>query len=421
MPDGWSAHRRPSHDVIIVGASVAGAATAYWLGRAGVCVLLVDRAQFPRDKPCGEGIMPAGVDVLARMNLLATLIEHGAHPFDGIMFRDHHGCCASGSFAEAGQRPGLICRRRQLDATILSEAANQPSVEVLIGFRVTRILRQGSRVIGIAGCPRQGDPSREQRFTAPITVGADGLHSIFHRSGLVNARRPRRQRYGVRAHLEGVEGLGSHVEVITDAHGEVYMAAHGRSTAMIALLLEREAMNRFARGLTAAYWESLQSIASLRQRIGAARLITPVMATGPLGSRVDRIVGDGFLLIGDSAGALDPITGAGLSLALRSAPIAARVITEALSAADVSAARLRAYEVAWRAMFDPLARLTRLVLELARHPSLAHWTINRLRCHPNVMHALLARASGSSVCNRLDATTRAIGDPLETRTAWRCR
>lgn len=388
---------RSSYDVIIVGASVAGAATAYWLGRAGVRVLLVDSAQFPRDKPCGEGIMPAGVGALARMNLLTTLIEHGAYTFDGITFRDHHGCWVSGSFAEAGRGRGLICRRWRLDATILAEAAKQPGVEVMLGFRVTRILRQGRRVIGIAGRAGHADPSSEQAFTAPITVGADGLHSIFHRSGLVTVRRPRRQRYGVRAHLEGVEGLGSQVEVITDADGEVYMAAHGHGTAMIALLLEREAMKRFRHDLTAAYWESLYSMTSLRDRIRAARLLTPIMATGPLGCRVDQVVGDGFLLVGDSAGALDPITGAGLSLALSSAPIAARAITEALAATDVSPARLSAYEATWQAMFAPLTRLTRLVLQLSRHPSLAHWTINHLRRYPRVMQALLAQASGVAV------------------------
>lgn len=394
MPKGGLAQPRSPHDVIIVGGSVAGAATAYWLGRAGMRVLLVDRAQFPRDKPCGEGIMPAGVDALARMNLLSTLIEHGAHTFDGITFRDQHGCRVSGSFADVGLQPGLVCRRWRLDATILAEAAKQPSVEVMLGFRVTRILRQDRRVIGIAGRAGHADPSREQAFTAPITVGADGFHSIFHRSGLVKVRRPRRQRYGVRAHVEGVEGLGSQVEVITDANGEVYMAAHGHGTAMIALLLEREAMKRFGQDLTAAYWESLSGIAPLRDRIRAARLLTPIMATGPLGCRVDRVVGDGFLLVGDSAGALDPITGAGLSLALSSAPIAARAIAKALLADDVSAARLSAYEAAWQAMFAPLVRLTQLVLKLSRYPSLAHWTINRLRRHPRVMHALLARASG---------------------------
>jgi flavin-dependent dehydrogenase len=288
---------------------------------------------------------------------------------------------------------------------LLHEAMKQPGVEVRPGFRVTRIVRQGRRVMGIAGRPTGTDPSREESFTAPMTIGADGLHSIFHRSGLVRVRRPRRQRYGLRAHIDKVEGLGSHVEVITDRMGEAYMAAHGSSTAMIALLLERRTMKKFGHDLISAYWETLQSIGSLRDRIQTSRLITPIIATGPLGCCVDRIVGDGFLLIGDSAGALDPITGEGMSLALKSANIAANIITDAFSASDFSAARLSAYGAARQAMFRPLARLTGLVLQLSRHETIAHWTINRLRSQPWVMQKLLAIASGSDSSGRMSVVS----------------
>jgi flavin-dependent dehydrogenase len=383
-----------SYDVIIVGGSVAGAATAFWLGQAGFRVLVLDRAAFPRDKACGEGIMPAGVAVLAEMDLLDRLGEQGAQPFYGITFHDHHGCSASGTFPDSSARPGLITRRWYLDALLLQRAAGIPGVEVRLGFRVTRVLKQNGRICGVAGRPVRSEEIEAESFTAPLTIGADGLQSIFHRLERVRVRRPRQQRFGVRGHLTGVEGLGTQVEVITDRAGEVYIAAHSQDTAMVALLLKRESMKNFRGDVEAGYWQTLHSIRPFRERIDKSRLLSPLMVTGPLGSRVDPCFGDGFLLIGDSAGALDPITGEGMALSLRSAKVAAKVAAEAFHSSDFSAARLSAYGAVRAAMFRPLARLTDLLLFLSRHESLAHWTIANLGAHPRIMQKLLAIASG---------------------------
>jgi flavin-dependent dehydrogenase len=393
-----------SHDVIIVGGSVAGAATAFWLGQAGFRVLVLDRAVFPRDKACGEGIMPAGVEALAEMDVLASLREQGARSFYGITFHDHHGCSASGMFPEATEHPGLIIRRQRLDAFLLEKAASIPGVEVRQGFRVTRILEEDGQVCGVAGWWVKSDETREELFTALLTIGADGLQSIFHRLDGVRVRRPRQQRFGVRAHLNGVEGLGPQVEVITDRIGEIYVAAHGEDTAMVALLLKQPSMKRFGGDLEAGFWETLRSIRLFSERIEKSQLVSSIMVTGPLGSRVRPCFGDGFLLIGDSAGALDPITGEGMALSLKSAQVAAHVVTEAFRSSDFSAARLSAYGAAREAMFCPLARLTDLILFLSHHESLAHWAITGLRSRPTVLQKLLAIASGSRVAG--DAARR---------------
>jgi len=398
------------YDVIIVGGSVAGAATAFWLGRAGFRVLVLDRAVFPRDKVCGEGIMPAGVEILAEMDLLASLRQQEARSFYGITFYDRHGCSASGTFPEATERPGLIIRRWHLDAFLLQKAASIPGIDVRQGFRVTRLLEQEGRVCGVAGRPVKSDERSEESFTAPLAIGADGLQSIFHRIECVRVRRPRQQRFGVRAHLQGVEGLGSQVEVFTDRIGEIYVAAHNQDTAMVALLLPRQSLKKLGGNLEAGFWEMLQLVRPFGERTEKCQLISPIMVTGPLGSRVRPCFGDGFLLIGDSAGALDPITGEGIALSLRSAKVAAKVVAEALHSSDFSAARFSAYGAAREAMLRPLARLTDVLLFLSRHEFLAHWSITGLHFHPTVMQRLLAIASGHSSFR--DVTT---GEPLELR------
>src|SRR4051812_49688740 len=73
-------------DVLVVGGGVAGAATARVLAEAGHHVILLDRARFPRDKPCGEGVMPTGVRLLARMGVLAKIPSESRHVIRGVGF-----------------------------------------------------------------------------------------------------------------------------------------------------------------------------------------------------------------------------------------------------------------------------------------------------------------------------------------------
>ncbi|MGA9113804.1 MAG: FAD-dependent oxidoreductase, partial [Candidatus Dormiibacterota bacterium] len=74
-------------DVVVVGAGPSGAATALLLARAGHPTIVLDRARFPRDKACGEGLMPSGVAVLRRLGLLDSLLATGAPTLHSVSYR----------------------------------------------------------------------------------------------------------------------------------------------------------------------------------------------------------------------------------------------------------------------------------------------------------------------------------------------
>ena len=73
-------------DVVVVGGSVAGSATAAFLARRGHNVVILDRARFPRDKPCGEGLMPHGVDLLSELGVLDRVRASGATELTGVRY-----------------------------------------------------------------------------------------------------------------------------------------------------------------------------------------------------------------------------------------------------------------------------------------------------------------------------------------------
>src|SRR5580700_9573815 len=110
-------------DAVVVGAGPSGATTALLLARRGHNVVLLDRARFPRDKACGEGVMPPGVAALRRLGLFERVLATGARPLDGVTYRHRRtGLQVHLPFPappDGGPAAGLGVRRTTFDATLV--------------------------------------------------------------------------------------------------------------------------------------------------------------------------------------------------------------------------------------------------------------------------------------------------------------
>jgi flavin-dependent dehydrogenase len=127
------------HDVIIVGAGPGGSATAAWLAESGLNVLVVDKAEFPRDKTCGDALSPMAVDSLARLGLAAEL-ERMAQPVSGMRFAAPGARTLQASLPAHDAYPaqGWIIPRLELDAALLA-AAQQRGATFYGGLRVSQV------------------------------------------------------------------------------------------------------------------------------------------------------------------------------------------------------------------------------------------------------------------------------------------
>jgi flavin-dependent dehydrogenase len=345
--------------VLVVGGGPGGASTAWQLARRGVDVLLLDRARFPRDKPCAEYLSPEASRIIADMGALEECERAGAATLRGMTVRSPAGERIHGDFAAAhgfrGFRDsGLALRRTVLDA-ILLERARGAGVRVLEGVRVADVLRDTSG--SVRGVSALSD-GKARDYTARMVVGADGLRSIVgRRLGLTRySRFP--YRLALVAHFRGVEGMSEHGEMHVEDDGYAGLANVGDGVTNVALVMPVWRA-RGARGRSAAFLDGwLRSRTQLASRFAGAERISPVRATGPFAQRARRAWARGAALVGDAADFYDPFTGEGIYAALRGGELLAPFVERALSAriaraadaalADYDAARTREFNGKWK-------------------------------------------------------------------------
>ena len=159
------------YDVIVVGARVAGAATAMLMARQGLRVLAVDRVSFPSDTISSHQLQVPGVALLHQWGLLGALTAAGTPPARRVRLDAGAGLVMDGRFLACEGADALYSPRRTLLDAILVEAAREAGAEVREDFRVTQVTASGGRVTGIRGAARGGPAVTE---TASLVIGPTG-------------------------------------------------------------------------------------------------------------------------------------------------------------------------------------------------------------------------------------------------------
>lgn len=385
------------YDLIIVGAGVAGSAGAILLGQEGYRILLLDRAVFPRHKTCGEGIMPEGVRILDSLGVLPAILDQGGAKARGLRFRSQAGVWAQADFPPVAGEPAYsaVIRRYELDHLLLQKAASLSNVTVREGFGMVEALYEGGAIQGVVGHP-VGQPGKRETLRAPLTLAADGMRSKFHnRYGIVRTVRSR-QRWGISGHLRGVEELRPYIEVLFQRDHEIYLAPLADDLALVAILLEKKEMGAFGGDLAKTYHEFLKADPALGPRAQHSELVPPVGARGPLGFTVAPVYLPGLLLVGDSAGFLDPITGEGMTLALQCVKAAGPVVKRAFETGNFGAEVLGQYATERARIISDVSRLTQLMLNVSRSRLLTDRAISRLSRDEKLFQKLIGIVAGTT-------------------------
>jgi len=373
-------------EVVVVGGGPAGSATALLLKRRGCDVLLLDAARFPRDKVCGESVSPAAWPLFDVLGVAPALEALRPHPVRGMRVVSPDGTSFTGRYP-AAERAGFALRRTVLDSLLL-EAARRAGVEVREGVRVSAPWLEAGRVVGVRPDDSQ---SPAPPIAARLVIAADGRTSrLGHALGLLRQDR-RLSKFAVRGHWSDVEGLVELGEMHVAPGGYCGVAPLSPREANIAFVLDRTDLRPAAGDLAGFYEGTIQSRwPRLAERLWHARLQAPARVVGPLAVTTRHPWYPGLLLVGDSAGFLDPFTGEGITLALKGAQLATLAGQRALACGSTD--DLSEYERAREAATREKYRLNRLLLELIAWPALANLAAHRLARRPDLADQLVGIA-----------------------------
>jgi flavin-dependent dehydrogenase len=374
--------KTPEADLLVVGAGPAGVATALSAARGGASVLLLDRAHFPRDKPCGEGLQPGAVRALTALGLLKEVRPLG-RPLCGIELSDGDGHQLQVDFLDG---MGLGIERQKLDLALVEAADREVGVAVEYDTEVRGLLWCHDRAVGV-------QTSRGER-RARVIVAADGLRSTMRRLLQLDGPPAARRRLGLRVHLRrGGWSRPSYVRVIFAPPFEFYLTPVGDDVEQVAVLGDERAFaeaHLSARSVLAV----LHAHPILGPHLEGAEPLDRPLGAGPMRRAPRALHAHGVLLVGDAAGYLDALTGEGIGLALRHGRATGALVAAALGKGPgepLSPRVLRAHAAQHRALVREANLFTRAALFLAAHPWARRLTFERFARHPQLLPRLLAR------------------------------
>jgi menaquinone-9 beta-reductase len=362
-------------DVFIVGGGPAGLATALAARGHGLSVVVADGAIPPIDKPCGEGLMPDGVEALRQLGI--TIPEGEAFPFRGIRF------LSDGTRAEAPFPRGTAygIRRTHLHRIMLDRAV-ACGVRMLWQAAVTGLHPEGALV--------SGDLVR-----ARYVVGADGTSSrVRCWSGLQRQpsgdRQQKHRRFAFRRHYR-VAPWTDFMELYWGRHCQVYVTPVGREEVCVALISPSPRLR---------LEDGLGEFRELTARLKDAQHASTERGAVTVTRRLRRVYHGSTVLVGDASGGVDAITGEGLCLAFRQATL----LGDCLATGNLSR-----YQKGHQTLARRPALMARMMLLMAKHGWLRQRTMQVFQSSSRPFAEMLAMHVGEATTPNLISNGIALG------------
>ena len=351
-------------DVIVIGGGPAGSTASTLLAQHGYRVQLFERERFPRFH-IGESLIPETYWVLKRLNMLDKMKRSPFVKKYSVQFINQHGKLSE-PFYFLDHKPHECSQtwqvlREEFDQMLLGNA-REHGVEVHEGVRVLEVLFEGERAVGVRVARQDG---KEEEVRARVVVDASGQSSmIMSRFGLRDWD-PVLKKAALWTYWEGAHrdtGRDEGATLVVQTQGKKgwfwYIPQHNNMVSVgVVASYDYLFSNRPERDHEAIYFAEVDRCPGVKTRIAGARRVEPFRAAKEYSYRSRRAAGDGWVLVGDAFGFLDPLYSSGVLLALKSGSMAADAVAEGLAKGDTSAAQLGKWEADFVRGMERMRRL----------------------------------------------------------------
>ena len=361
-------------DVVVIGGGPAGCAMALDLNRRGYDVALCDQAKFPRDKVCGEFISPGADPILEWLGVLASIEALAPKRLKGVAISSYESAELEIDYpvsTETGLRPSsLSVPRYQLDALFLKQVQNA-GVKVFEQHKVTDFIFDDDCVAGVHGWDENKTSFSLQ---AKLVVDAGGRNAVSLRK--FNLKQEGNGKIAFSAHWQGVRLPDDYCYMHVSRPGYTGISSVGNGRANVVLVVDRSALGD--EKAETLYHNVLMSNCRRYEMLQDAERVESVRSVESLAFAVKPVPCGGLALVGDAMGFIDPFTGEGIYLSLRSSQIAGEVIHAGFQNSNFSRKFLSVYNARRQEEFGDKCLLSRVLQWLIYNRPFCNGVMKRL-------------------------------------------
>jgi len=369
--------KMPEVDVAIVGGGPAGAAAAIQCKKNGLSTALIDKAKFPRDKVCGDGIPLKTFSLLKQLGFEEKKLFTKGFKISRLkVYSPDYRTVEYGSLKpDASTKSGCI-PREAFDA-MLFERAKESATQVYTRHKLVSIEHADDGTV-ILGLKRDAEDKPVQ-IRARGLIAADGANSTVARILGMLKRDQAHHFDGLRCYFKGKK-FDSVVHLCYDKRllpGYVWVFPVAENRANVGIMIDKACKIKNGKNIRDIFFEIIETNPNIKEVLkGATQEGKPYGAPLPLGTLPGSRVMDNVILVGDAAAFINPVTGGGIYFAIQSAMKAADVFASAIQNKNTNNQALQVYEKWWRKAFLPGFIYSDMLRRWFRSGKFAAWFLN---------------------------------------------
>jgi geranylgeranyl reductase family protein len=364
--------------ILIIGAGPGGTTAALQLAKLGIKCTIVDKAIFPRDKVCGDGLSAKVVSLMQRLDEgmmvdFKALVNENL-PSWGIKFIAPNGFDLEIPFHQNYKTTtdlpaGYVSKRIDFDNFLVNQIRNNPNIDLIENLTLTDFEKTKNGYIFT-------NKDKSVLIETDLVLIANGANSQFSKT-IGNIERERKHYCaGVRGYYKNVKG--NHDYGFIELHffksllpGYFWIFPLPNGTSNIGVVMDSQKISDKKVNLKKEMLRLIEEEPSLKTRFAEATLESKIEGWGlPIGSKRRKVSGDNFMLVGDAAYFVDPFSGEGIGNAMYSGMYAANQVKRCLEKNDFSADFLKQYDTDIYRVLGQEFQLSRKLQQLLNYPFL---------------------------------------------------